>query len=339
MRGEPFRLLVLHDLATIAACGAAYKGSLRPKLWLTVRSLESRRGLVVLRSWQSLGNLSHAPGHPDCFHKVLLVGNQRLNVIKRASDVIQQAWHRQDLVALGPLGCPDLQAAPEHLAHVLTVVARDGIVLAREHLRVQALHRLRPKWRHLHDHFIQDAAGAPYVRPVVVGLVLPDLGARIVRSASLSTHHPAFGNARYVHVAELDDTVLGQEDVRTLDVSVADSEVMKGLEPANDLDKEVPNLLFSETCIALLMVIDHHEQVSSVCVFHDDAESVRLVLEEGLLVADDIGVVHGCQNADLIEGILFFFGGEFAHFDFFHGIDDVIRFPTHAVNLAERALT
>ena len=76
MRGEPFRLLVLHNLAAIAACGAAYKGSLRPKLWLTVRSLESRRGLVVLRSWQSLGNLSHAPGHPDCFHEVLLIGNQ-----------------------------------------------------------------------------------------------------------------------------------------------------------------------------------------------------------------------------------------------------------------------
>ena len=86
------------------------------------------------------------------------------------------------------------------------------------------------------------------------------------------------------------------------------------------------------------MVIDEHKKVASICVFHNYAERVRLILEECLLVADYIRVIDRRQNADLIESILFLFGRQFAHFYLFHSVDEVVRLSTNSENLAERSL-
>ena len=161
--------------------------------------------------------------------------------------MVQQARHRQNLVAVRPLGRSHLQTTSQNFAHVLTEVSGYRIILARKHLSIQALHRLCPERRHFHNHFVKDAACAPNVTPVIVRLIFPNLGARIVWRSCLRTHHSTFGDSGDVHIAKLDDAFLGEEDVGTLDVSVADSKVMERLEASDNLDEKVPDLLLGET--------------------------------------------------------------------------------------------
>ena len=100
------------------------------------------------------------------------------------------------------------------------------IVLSRKNLSIQALHGLSSEGWHFHDHFVQDAACAPNVTSVVVRHVLPDLRASVVGSTSLGTHHTSFDYSGNIHISELDHAILGKEYVCTLDVSVADFEIM-----------------------------------------------------------------------------------------------------------------
>ena len=73
------------------------------KLLLRLASRPLDQGLVVLGRRQSISDFTHASWHPDCFHKGLLVWDQGLNVVERARDVVQEARHVQDSVALGSL--------------------------------------------------------------------------------------------------------------------------------------------------------------------------------------------------------------------------------------------
>ena len=160
--------------------------------------------------------------------------------------MIQKARHRQNLVAVCPLRRPNLQTTSQYFAHVVTEVSGYRIILARKHLSIQALHRLCPERRHFHNHFVKDAACAPNVTPVIVRLIFPNLGARIVWSSCLCTHHSTFGDSGDIHIAKLDDAVLREEDVGTLNVSMADSKVMESLETSDNLDEKVPDLLLGE---------------------------------------------------------------------------------------------
>lgn len=48
-------------------------------------------------------------------------------------------------------------------------------------------------------------------------------------------------------------------------------EVVEGRETFDDLDEDIPNLLFFELGSSFLVVKNLLKQVSSVCVLHDDA--------------------------------------------------------------------
>jgi len=89
----------LHGGLHLLCCIALYH--LELVLRLASRPLD--HGLVVLGSWQSLSDFAHASRHSDCFHKVFLVRNQGLDIVQRARDVVQEAWHIQYSVALGSL--------------------------------------------------------------------------------------------------------------------------------------------------------------------------------------------------------------------------------------------
>ena len=73
------------------------------ELVLRLASRPLDQGLVVLGSWQALSDFAHAARHSDCFHKVLLIWDQGLDIVQRARDVVQEAWHIQYSVALGSL--------------------------------------------------------------------------------------------------------------------------------------------------------------------------------------------------------------------------------------------
>lgn len=213
------------------------------------------------------------------------------------------------------------------------------LILACDDFRVEAFHSGRSEGRLVGDHFIQDAAETPDVRAVVVGLVLPHFGAGVVWRARLGSKHTAFRHFGHVQIAEFNDPLLGQEQVRTLDIPVANFQIVKGFQPSDDLNQVVPDFLFIEFLTCLLLLRDQLEHVPTVGVLHHDAEAVRRVLEEGLLVADHIGVVDAREDAHLIQGVLLFFAAQFLHFDLFHSVNRCIRLPHDLVNLAERALT
>ena len=72
---------------------------------------------------------------------------------------------------------------------------REWVVLSREHLGVETLHGLSPERRHLHYHLVEDTACRPHITPIVVGHVLPNFWAGIIRGSGLGSHHAAFDDS------------------------------------------------------------------------------------------------------------------------------------------------
>jgi hypothetical protein len=56
------------------------------------------------------------------------------------------------------------------------------------------------------------------------------------------------------------------------------------------------------------------------------------VVEEGLLVRDDVGVVETGEDSDFVEGVLLLLLGEGFQFHFFEGVDLVVFVPSHFVD-------
>jgi hypothetical protein len=46
-------------------------------------------------------------------------------------------------------------------------------------------------------------------------------------------------------------------------------------------------------------------------------------------------MADACEDADLVESVLFLFAAEFLHFHFFHCVNGVVRLSSHLVNFAE----
>ena len=88
--------------------------------------------------------------------------------------------------------------------------------VALDQLLEEALHVVGLEGRTECCHLVDDAAEAPDVTLVVVGLVLPDLRRGVVRSASLRViQAQRVGDFRDVHV-----TQLGDNDIRSPQVSL-----------------------------------------------------------------------------------------------------------------------
>jgi len=112
---------------------------------------------------------------------------------------------------------------------------------------------------------------------------------------------------------------------------------VQGLHAADNLDEVVPDLLLGQLHPGPLLLVDDAEDVASVGELHHDAEVASLVLEEGILVADDVGMLDGSQDPDLVEGILLLLLGKLAHLDLLHGVEGSVRDPLDRVDLAEGA--
>ena len=61
--------------------------------------LDSCRLVIVLGRRQPLSDLAHATRHANRLHQALLVWDQSLNLIERASDVIKQAGQLENFIA------------------------------------------------------------------------------------------------------------------------------------------------------------------------------------------------------------------------------------------------
>lgn len=98
-------------------------------------------GRLVLRRRHNTGDLSQLAGHLDRVQKRLGFRLKFFNCrLATSLHVLLNKGQRQNLVAVGAVSRPDLQASFEHGGQVLRVLRGDGVVLASDDARVQAFH-------------------------------------------------------------------------------------------------------------------------------------------------------------------------------------------------------
>ena len=141
-----------------------------------------------------------------------------------------------------------------------------------------------------------------------------------------------FGN---IEIAQLNDSCLSEEQVCTLDVSVADFEVVERLEASYNLDEVMPDLLFCEQLPVSLFRSDNLQDVTAISVLHHNAQAVGLILEKSFFVTNYIRVIDACEDSDFVECVFFFFATELLHLHFFHGVNCVVGLANHLVNFAK----
>lgn len=96
-------------------------------------------------------------------------------------------------------------------------------------------------------------------------------------------------DSRNAEVAELDDVLLGNEDILALDVSVEDFAIVDVLQAEADLGEPVHDLGFGE--VPATLVGDEFGEVSAVGEVHDDAQVSLLRLVE-FSESDDVWVIQ-----------------------------------------------
>lgn len=218
--------------------------------------------------------------------------------------------------------------------------------MAFENLFVKALHVLCSERRLEGNGLIDDAAQRPDVRFVIVRLVSPHLGTRVVRRACLSVEQSLLGDLADIHVAQFGCSVLAEENVSGFQVAVEDVDVVKSLETSDNLDEDAPDLVFGYVMLVLGALSYFLKQVSVIHVFHDDAanhkpsrrnsiylpQTALFFVDEGFLVGADVRVLNTGQNADLVQCVLFFLLRQSTHVDFFEGVDGVVSQPPYLVH-------
>ena len=75
---------------------------------------------------------------------------------------------------------------------------------------------------------------------MVIRLILPDLWAGVIRSASLRLEQAALGYFANIKITHLDCSILREEDVSTLNVPVDNLAIVKGLQAVQHLDQVGP---------------------------------------------------------------------------------------------------
>jgi hypothetical protein len=106
-------------------------------------------------------------------------------------------------------------------------------------------------------------------------LVFPDFWTGIVRCASLGIKQTLFGNFGNVQIAKLRGLVLVKENISALHVSVENLHVVECLKAFDNLDDDLPNVLFLHKLLGLLALADSLEAVSVVCELHHDTAKLE----------------------------------------------------------------
>ena len=114
--------------------------------------------------------------------------------------------------------------------------------------------------------------------------------------------------------------------------------IMKSFQTSYNLNEIVPDLLLSKLGSLFLVFFNSLKKITIVSLFHDDAKAVGGVFEESLLVCDDVRVVNGSQNSNLVDSILFLLFRELTHFNLFHGIKGSIGCSFDLVDGAESTI-
>ena len=94
---------------------------------------------------------------------------------------------------------------------------------------------------------------------------------------------------------------------------------MEDFKALEEIICDLPDVVLVEFVIFSDFSLCESLQVPSICVLHNNAESVIFFFKKCISVLDNVWRVNGCEEANLIEGIIFFFGAELIHLDLFDG--------------------
>ena len=118
-----------------------------------------------------------------------------------------------------------------------------------------------------------------------------------------------------------------------------DLSLMESPQTPHNLDEDIPDLLLFDVGLSLLVVADLLEHVAIVCILHDEAETGGRFINESISVGDNVWVVNGGEDTNLIERILLLFIRKFSHFYLLQCILLAIAQAQNRVHTAVGALT
>lgn len=210
-----------------------------------------------------------------------------------------------------------LQHPLQQVVQILGVVLRGQV---RRRIRDDGLHQrlhVAPVVGEIaaRRHLVHQDAEGPDVGLVVVDFALAQLGREVDGGAADGLRH---GGRRLKHrrdteVAQLDDLVLGEEDVAGFDVAVENASVVQILDGETRLGEEIDELVFAEALPGLLELFEVAREVSGVGILHDDVQ-VGVLLAE-FAVSHDVGVVQRLEDVNLVVRVLALPGGELHQVD------------------------
>mmetsp|Transcript_50018 Transcript_50018/g.132192 ORF Transcript_50018/g.132192 Transcript_50018/m.132192 type:complete len:243 (-) Transcript_50018:76-804(-) len=228
-----------------------------------------------------------------------------------------------------------LQQGGDDVREVLAVVGGDPRILASDDLSVEALHVLGAEGRAQGDHLVQHAAERPHVALRVVRHVAPDLRGGVVGGARLRHAEAPLRHLGDVEVAELGDDAVArgaEEDVGALHVAVQDPKVVQRLQALAHPDQVAPDVSLPEVCPVLLALVYALQEVARIRALLDDAEAARLVVEKCLLVGDDVLVLDGGEQPDLVQRVLLLLVRQRGQLHLLERVDLVVGETEHLVD-------
>jgi hypothetical protein len=107
----------------------------------------------------------------------------------------------------------------------------------------------------------------------------------------------------HIEVAELDASVLGEEDVGGLEIAVDNCELVKVLEGFTHLNQVTPNDSLADVLPPLAVALYLGAEIAAPCVLHDNAKLAFVRVEESFEEPNNVRVPDTGQEADLIQGI------------------------------------
>ena len=253
--------------------------------------------------------------HVECLVvRVVLFGGLSLLLQLELVVLLDEDGHVENLLGGRPLLWVDLEERAQDRGKIRRVVRWDLRVNSFHDSLIETFHVLGREGRVEGHQLVEDAAERPDIRLVVVGFVLPDLGTRIVRRASLRLQNARLGNLRNIEISQLDHALFRQKHVCALYISMDDLFVVKGLQAQYHLVENGPDVVFLRKLRSLFGIINLGLQVAVIAILHNDAETGGAFLKECLFVTGNIRMVHRCQDAHLVQCVLLFLRGQFLHF-------------------------
>ena len=175
----------------------------------------------------------------------------------------------QYLIARRPVTRRDIEHELDNRCHLLAEMIWNPRVLPLDDFLVQALHVVRAERRIQRAHLVQHAAQRPNITLRIVRHVAPYFGACVVRRARLCVTEALLDNLGDVKITQLGLHISVQENIRTLHITVENLTVVQGFQSTNNLNEYVPDFLFLDVGLPLLITTYFLENISVVSVFHN----------------------------------------------------------------------